>query len=119
MNAVGSAAAVIFGIIWTALTFSMNAPVLFSMFGLVFVAIGVIQMVYHFKNATGKDRFSSFDITDEYDESDPLNEKFGRQSSAPPPEQQDCEEENGNFCPYCGARVKPDYEFCKQCGKKI
>ena len=40
-------------------------------------------MVYNLKNATSKDRFSTFDITDESEESDPLNETFGRQKGAP------------------------------------
>jgi hypothetical protein len=89
------------------------------MFGVVFVAVGVIQAVYNFKNATGKDRYSAFDITSENEESDPLNERFGRQDEELPRLSDDGGGENGNFCPYCGAKVKPEYEFCKQCGKKI
>ena len=25
----------------------------------------------------------------------------------------------GGFCPYCGAKVREDYEFCNVCGEKL
>lgn len=119
MGGIGSAAAAVFGVIWTLFALSMGAPVIFALFGVVFVAMGVMQAIYNFKNATSKDRYSSFDITSDSEEPDPLNERFGRQEDEPFPPTLGGNEENGNFCPYCGAKIKPDYEFCKQCGKKI
>lgn len=34
--------------------------------------------VYSYHNATAKDRYSIFDIVDENEEKDPLNEQYGR-----------------------------------------
>lgn len=64
MGAVGALFAAIFGVIWTAAAASMGAPPFFCLFGVVFVIIGIIQAIYNFKNATGKNRYSEFDIVD-------------------------------------------------------
>ena len=77
MGALGSIIAVIFGIFWTIMAVSMGAPVFFPIFGILFVILGIVQAVYHFKNATGKNRYSAFDITEEGEEPDPLEERFG------------------------------------------
>ena len=53
-----------FGVIWTIAVISMGAPVFFPLFGLIFIGIGVAQAVYHFRNATGENRYSYFDIVD-------------------------------------------------------
>ena len=88
---------------------SMGAPVFFPLFGLIFIGIGVAQAVYHFRNATGENRYSSFDIVDGDEERDPLNQRFGAQQEAGDP----------GYCPYCGARAEAGYEFCRKCGKKL
>lgn len=84
-------------------------------FEIIFIIIAVVNVVYNYKNATGKNRYSQFDITDENEEPDPLNEHFGgyeRMKSTEP-----CD---GNaFCPYCGAATQRDFEFCPKCGKKL
>jgi xanthosine utilization system XapX-like protein len=116
MGGVGAIAGVVFGVIWTFAAASMGAPVFFPLFGIVFIIIGIAQAVYHFKNAVGEKRYSAFDITDEREEADPLNERFGQQKMEQDP---DDTEKGGNFCPYCGAKIHPDYEFCRQCGKKL
>ena len=65
MGAAGSIIAVIFGIFWTIGAASMGAPPLFPLFGVLFVIIGIVQTVYNLKNATGKNRYSSFDIVED------------------------------------------------------
>ena len=115
MAGIGSVGAAVFGIIWTIAAASMGAPTFFCLFGVVFVIIGIAQAAYNFKNAAGKNRFSTFDITDESEEPDPLNQRFGE----PRIEHIDNASENGNFCPYCGSKVNSDYEFCRNCGKRI
>ena len=65
------------GVFWTLSAISMGAPFFFCMFGVVFVVIAVVQAVYNFKNATSKNRYSVYDITDVGEETDPLNEKYG------------------------------------------
>jgi hypothetical protein len=124
LGGVGSVGAVIFGIIWTIVAASMGAPALFPLFGVVFIIIGIVQAVYHFKNATSENRYSAFDITDENEEPDPLNERFGNHRSAEPrdlhkPNESPEQEDAGNFCPYCGAPVHSDYEFCRKCGRNL
>ena len=64
MGALGSVIAVVFGIFWTVSVASMGAPISFSIFGVLFVIVGIVQAVYNFKNAAGKKRYSAFDIVD-------------------------------------------------------
>ena len=119
MGGIGAIAAAVFGIFWTITAVSMGAPVMFPLFGILFICMGVAQAVYNFKNATGKNRYSSFDIVDEHEEQDPLQQRFGNQ---PKPEQQPqstaMSAEDG-FCPYCGNPVAGEFEFCPKCGKQL
>ena len=118
MGGVVSVAIGIFGIIWTIGAGSIGGG-LFALFGVVFVVIAVVNAVYNFKNATNKNRYSTFDIVDDSEEPDPLNERFGGTSYEG--EQTYKSEESGGseFCPYCGADVENDFAFCNKCGKKL
>ncbi|MCI5773834.1 MAG: zinc ribbon domain-containing protein [Erysipelotrichaceae bacterium] len=111
MNGVASIFAVLFGIFWTIMAINIGAPSLFPVFGLIFIALGVMQAIYSFKNATSKNRFSAFDITNENEEIDPLNAKFS--SSTP------ITTNTNRFCPYCGKAVDNTFEYCPSCGKKL
>lgn len=135
MNAAGSVFAVCFGVIWTAIAFSSEAPFFFPLFGICFIGLAAVQAVYNYKNATSKNRYSAFDIVDDSEEIDPLNERFtlntGRQEtaieSAEVCNEADAEDtgrrtENSDasrFCPYCGTPAENDFEFCKKCGRKL
>lgn len=115
MGAMGSVIAVIFGIFWTIGAASMGAPPLFPLFGVLFVIMGVVQAVYNFKNATGENRYSSFDIVEDGEEPDPLDQRFGdAPQNAPEPDSGDF-----RFCPYCGARLGAEFAYCGKCGKKL
>ena len=115
MGAVGSVIVVIFGIFWTITAASMGAPPLFPLFGVLFVILGIVQAVYNFKNATGENRYSSFDIVEDGEEPDPLDQRFGNApQSAPNPDSGDF-----HFCPYCGARLGAEFSYCGKCGKKL
>ena len=81
-NAVGAVIGIVFGIIWTIAALSMGAPFFFPLFGLVFIGMGVYNAVYNYRNATSENRYSEFDITDENEEPDPLNERYGARKSA-------------------------------------
>lgn len=114
MGAMGSVAGVIFGIIWTVAAASMGAPVFFPLFGILFILIGIVQAVYNFKNATGENRFSEFDITEDGEEPDPLDRRV--RDAAPP------EPPSGGtyrFCPYCGAETGEGFAFCAKCGRQL
>lgn len=106
----------LFGIAWTVLAVSSGAGFM-GIFGLIFVVIAVIQSIYNFKNATSENRYSEFDITDETEELDPWNERFGTQNNRS--RQDDSVKSSSNFCPYCGTRVEDDFAFCQSCGKKL
>lgn len=147
MNAFGSAAAAVFGVFWTIMAVSMGAPIFFALFGVIFVVLGIVQAVYNYKNATGKDRFSTFDITDDSEEADPLDEYFGKkaaersgyhvpagtgagfnrnvtQDNRASVDTNAAANANAGinadaFCPYCGAETEKDYLYCKKCGRKL
>ena len=107
MGGVAAVAAALFGVFWTAI-----APGFMKAFGVIFIVLAIAQAVYHWNNATQKDRFSAFDITDSDEEPDPLQRRFHGEE---PPSRSDA----ARFCPYCGAAVQADYRFCRSCGKEI
>lgn len=110
----------LFGVFWTIAAASMGAFIMVP-FGLIFICIAIVMAVYEFKNATSKNRYSMFDITDGNEEPDPLNQRYGTQDYnqeydyyGRPEESTDSE-----FCPYCGNPVEGDYRFCNKCGKEL
>ena len=122
----------VFGLLWTIGASSMSSSfggivpfhdpafgegidAIFPLFGVVFIIIAVVSAVYNFKNATGKKRFSEYDIVDSSEEPDPLNERFGE----PAPIHHESVPEADAFCPYCGTPVEDDYRFCNSCGKQL
>jgi hypothetical protein len=116
MGAIGSLVAVLFGVFWTISAAGIGAPIIFPLFGFIFILLGTAQMIYHFKNATGQNRFSAFDITDNREETDPLD-KYLHPASAEQRSENLAEERL--FCPYCGANSHSDHIYCPKCGKKL
>lgn len=114
----------IFGLIWTILAASIGGGA-FALFGVVFIIMAIVIAIFSFKNATNKNRYSLYDITENGEEPDPLNERFGNSSyynnntytnmsfSA------STNRNNSKFCPYCGTPAASDFEFCNSCGKKL
>ena len=122
MNAFGSIFSVIFGIIWTIAAMKMGAPFFFPLFGILFICMGVMQAVYNYKNAIGENRFSSFDITENGEERDLLNDYFNKENENLLKENIPAEKSGGSenkFCPYCGKEVGSDFIFCPKCGKQL
>jgi len=121
---VGSVVVVIFGVFWTivAVSITANSPfpiigIMFPLFGVLFVIVGIFQAIYNYKNATGKDRYSIYDITDSKEESDPSDEWIKNKVKKEIQEEQN--NDTGKFCPYCGIKLESDYIFCPKCGKAI
>ena len=123
MGGIAALALAVFGILWILLSVNLTQDFMFAdsfssmenivpLFGVIFVVIALVSAVYNFKNATGKHRYSEFDITDRDEEPDPLNERFGES------EQSDGDVKSA-YCPYCGAKVAEEYEYCNHCGKKL
>ena len=75
MGAMGNVFAAVFGVFWTVMAASMGAYMMVP-FGLVFIAAAVAGAVYNYKNATGKNRYSTYDIVDSEEEPDPLSSSF-------------------------------------------
>lgn len=102
-----------FGILWTVIA-AQGSPI-FALFGVLWTGMAVVTTVYNFKNATKKNRHSTYDIVDSNEEPDPFNQHFGGSQSF------DSWGNNSQnkFCPYCGTAVEQDYEYCSNCGKKL
>lgn len=84
MGVVGSIVGVIFGVFWTIMAtfFSSGMPqpmkTVFPLFGVLFIIVGIANVIYNLYNTTAKKRLSVFDITSQTEESDPLNHLFGQ-----------------------------------------
>ncbi len=103
-----------FGVLWTVIV-AQSGGGIFALFGVLWTCVAIAMTIYNFKNATGKNRYSAYDITDAHEEPDPLNQRFGDpQTNAPKPNDTD-----NRFCPYCGTAVDRDFTFCNNCGKKL
>lgn len=133
MSGVASIGAAIFGLIWTIAAASMGAGP-FALFGLVFIGMAVASGVYNFKNATSENRYSTYDIVDSTEETDPFNERFGKQANVSSAFDHyadgtprfsdeavsDSRTASANaFCPYCGNEVEKDFIYCNNCGKEL
>lgn len=106
-----------FGVVWTLLALQMSP--LFALFGVLWTGVAITQTVYNFKNATSKNRYSAFDITEGNEEPDPLNARFGEWTEEQDTYNADEPTGDSKFCPYCGTKVASDYAFCNECGKKL
>ena len=89
------------------------------LFGVVFVVQAIVQAVYNFKNATGKNRYSEYDITEGNEEADPFNERFGNTFKSDAELYNAEKEDDTAYCPYCGVIIGSDFQYCHECGKKM
>ena len=133
ISAIGSVVGILFGIFWTAIAFAItkDAPIpivhfAFPAFGVIFILIGVVSLVYNITNTVSPNRFSTFDVTTDAEEPDPLNRRFGNPGNdavaSPSPHVRSTNSPRkfpGEFCPFCGERVTDEMDFCPKCGKDI
>jgi hypothetical protein len=123
MGGIGAIIAAGFGIFWIVITASTGAPSFFPCFGFVFIAVAVLSGIYHFYNASSRNRMSTFDVTTGEEESDPIAEALdlsrGEEEKEGISHGEGPREIEGDFCPYCGTRVEADFDFCPKCGKDI
>ncbi len=110
MGAFAGVIAALFGVFWLIIAVNMGAFIMIP-FGLLFIAMAIGTTIYNYKNATGKNRYSEFDIVDENEEPDPLNSRFGAPNEN--------KESGKKFCPYCGTKAEEGHKFCGNCGSKL
>ena len=115
MSAVMSVVMGIFGVVWTVI--AANISGFMALFGIVFIIIAIVQAVYHYKNATNKNRYSSYDIVDGEEEPNPINGRYRQPETTASASQVKDHAEDG-FCPYCGVPMKEGFAFCPKCGKR-
>jgi high-affinity Fe2+/Pb2+ permease len=118
----GSAASILFGIIWIAFTVSIGGG-LFALFGLGFIIMAAVNLIYNIKNAFNKNRYSEFDITEDGEEPDSFEQRFGRKTdytqNSSTAHSGDFNSSQTLFCPFCGSPVKDEHKFCKNCGRQL
>lgn len=116
MGGIVGIAMALFGVFWTIMALSIGAPWMFAGFGVIFILIAVGNAAYNFMNATGKNRYSEYDITTDDEEPDPLNEYFGEEK---PAEEAGERKNEYAFCPYCGTKLDEGDNYCRKCGKRV
>lgn len=118
-SAVGSGFAAVFGVLWTIFAISLTkdspftfAKIIFPLFGLVFIGMAIAQAAYHKRNATGENRFSSYDIVSKNAEPDPFDSGFSSN-----PESTLTSSGATSFCTACGRQFESSDRFCGSCGR--
>ncbi len=108
-----------FGIVWTIMAARIH--IAFALFGALWTAVAIAITVYNFKNATNKNRYSMYDITDSREEPDPLQSRFsaGLNTTESPNATERPDGAENTFCPYCGTGTQKDYKYCRHCGRRL
>lgn len=75
MGGISALFAALFGVFWIIVVLQSGGG-FFAFFGVIFIAMALVQAWYNFHNASQKDRFSSFDIVDSREEMDPLDPRY-------------------------------------------
>ncbi len=102
---------VVIGLVGVVVCF-VSGDIIGILFGLVFGIVAGMNAVYNFKNATGDNRYSEYDIVDAEEEPDPLTSAKEEKTEKP-------QSGTNKFCPYCGTEAGEGYLYCKNCGKKL
>lgn len=138
MGAFGGIIAAVFGVFWIIFAVSIGAPSIFPLFGLLFIVMALGGAAFNYKNATGANRMSVYDITDDKEEPDPLQTRFHGNSNTSVTNDStsdntvsdntvsisdnspaDKAADSINFCPYCRCELKSNYNFCPKCGNDL
>jgi zinc-ribbon domain len=117
---IGGIIAAIFGVFWIGMASSGDAPPFVIVFGVVFILCALGSAIYNFYNATSRNRFSDWDLTEPHEERDPLDPSS--RHSAPRSSamlRRPTSKTESIYCPFCGAAVKEEFAFCPRCGKQL
>ncbi len=116
MSVLGSIIGIIFILGWIGTAITMGAPFFFPLFGVCMLVIIIIQGTVAYKNTTSKNRYSLYDIVDEKEESDPLNDRFKRYDDFTIKADTS---HSSSYCPECGKPTSTNDKYCRNCGKKL
>lgn len=128
MTGISGIVAVVFGIFWTISAVNMGAPIFFVLFGVFFVVVSIVQCIRGFKNATGENRESLYDITEDGEEIDPWEQRFRKDSRKLSDREHSLTDQSlapegylstAEYCPYCGTATYGKYLYCPKCGKQL
>lgn len=114
MGGISALFAALFGVFWIIVVLQSGGG-FFAFFGVIFIAMALVQAWYNFHNASQKDRFSSFDIVDSREEMDPLDPRYAGQDDIPV---RSSDSDAPRFCPYCGAELQSDYLYLSRVRQK-
>src|SRR5581483_9716353 len=106
---VGAIFATIFGVIWLIFAASAGAPWPFVLFGFIFIAVAIGGAIFNFYNAMAQNRIGFYEITNDQENSAPLSGESSNHSNV----------QQNAFCPFCGAAVSSNFDYCPKCGKNI
>lgn len=97
-----------FALFW--MTMAANVSVVFSMFGSIFVVVGLFIIYKNVQSLRGKGSSSRRVLLDSGAEQ--FNADLGYKGET--------DSTNAIYCPFCGSPVKDsEHVFCKICGRKI
>lgn len=116
INGIAGIGTGLFGVFWTITALKMGAPIMFAAFGILFIIMSVVNVIYNFKNAVNKNRMTMYDITDSNEEIDPIEKYVNKDGQA---KEISYNSTTTSFCPYCGKELDGAYSFCPKCGKDI
>ena len=122
LGGAASVIAAVIGVAWIAVAASMDAPVYFCLFGVVFVGLAIAQALYDLYNASAKRRFSLFDVTEEGEEPDPLahgDGSGGAEAFCPACGAKVAADDLPRTCPRCETTVPAGESVCPRCGKRV
>ncbi len=105
--------------------FISNFRLMWNAISVVFILTAAAIAVYSYLNFRKRNRMSALDITTGSEEPDPISTTFGYEPGGQPSDGTATDEKEsprrfeGRFCPFCGAEVEGDFDFCPKCGKDI
>ena len=118
MKGIAAIASGLFGVFWTIMAVGLGAWFM-APFGLIFIGLAVANAIYSFKNASGENRYSAYEIVEHTEEPDPLNERCGEVRNTTDKKDAEKSKKDSRFCPWCGEAVEGEFVYCNHCGKKL
>lgn len=122
-NIVGGIIGVVFTIFWIIPAGAKNASWVSVAFGVLMLLLFIGWIAYNGFNAFSDNRVSTFDITTDREEPDPVariaKSVKGGEATGDQELPTGTRKFPGDFCPFCGENAGASFQFCPKCGKGI